>query len=120
MKFPALTPPRERKPGPRATRRGFLALLGLAAPAAALAPEVRARRSIPYPRLDKGDRLVIDDPRWGEVVTYTAPLEGTVEAGAPLEFDPLDDEIGRFARAAFGRKELYQWPDPDPSWPEEI
>lgn len=103
------------------TRRGFLALLGLAGPAAVLAPKAM---------LDSGkatDIVPVKPPPFignlvqgGEPMRYLG-LAQIKNEGDPVSFDPGDlhfeDEIERFAKEAFGRKELYQWPEGD--WEDE-
>jgi hypothetical protein len=105
------------------TRRGFLTLLGLAAPAAVLAPKPSAiLPPLPYrepsPAL-KG--LVERGPPINESTHRYLGLAQLKNEGDPVGFDPGDpyfeDEISRFAKEAFGRKELYQWPDSD--WEDE-
>jgi hypothetical protein len=93
-------------------RRGFLKLLGIAAPAAALAPQIAAElpvmlhpTGIPY--ADPPDPAGLVQP--GPSMRYLGLAQLKVE-GTPTAFDP-PDEISRFAKDAFGRKELYLWPE---------
>lgn len=104
-------------------RRGFLQLLGLA-PAAALAPQLLAK-----PPIGKGIALTTmahptgipfaDPPDPAGVPTRYLGLAQLKNEGDPCSFDPEPDEIERFAKEAFGRKELYEWPDAPEYWEED-
>lgn len=104
-------------------RRGFLQLLGFA-PAVALAPKAMldslkqtnmgvALKTIPHP-INQG---VIVDPGHNHGPMRYLGLAQLKNEGDPTSFDPgapdFSDEIERFSKEAFGRKELYlyQWYD---------
>lgn len=104
-------------------RRGFLQLLGLA-PAAALAPKVMldswkqtnkgvALKTIPHP---VNPEVIVDLGHSHSPHRYLGIAQLKNE-GAPISFDPghshFSGEIARFSKEAFGRKELYQWPEED-------
>lgn len=109
------------------TRRGFLKFLGLAGPAAVLAPtamlESGKATNIPKPPLQTSGYLQVNGQAAAQnTMAYNGPptrylgyAQLKVE-GQPIGFDPGDpyfeDEISRFAREAF-RKEQFQWPDSD-------
>ena len=104
------------------SRRTFLRLLGLAAPAAALAPTAMLESG---KATDIAPPLPKPPPFIGNLVQDTTPMRylGIAQLkneGDPVSFDPGDpyfeDEISRFAREAF-RKEHFQWPESD--WEDE-
>ena len=93
-------------------RRGFLRLLGIAAPAAVVAPKIAEAKAGCY---------VIPPDVW-RTPTTMQELAQSQPVAVPLRYLGMaqlknEGEISEFAREAFGRKELYQWPDSD--WEDE-
>jgi hypothetical protein len=104
------------------TRRGFLALLGLAGPAAVLAPKAMldSGKATDFPIGEATPPPFIGNlVQPGEPMRYLG-LAQLKNEGGPVSFDPGDpyfeDEIARFAKEAF-RKEQFLWPEGD--WEDE-
>jgi len=103
-------------------RRGFLRLLGIAAPAAVVAPKIAEAKAGCYvipPDVWRTpttmQELAQSQPVTVPTMRYLGMAALKNEGNQNLAFDTA--EIGEFAREAFGRKELYQWPDSD--WEDE-
>jgi hypothetical protein len=103
------------------TRRGFLTLLGLAAPAAVLAPKAMldSGKATDIAPVVKPPPFIGNLVQGGEPMRYLG-LAQLKNEGGPTSFDPGDpyfeDEIARFAKEAF-RKEQFLWPEGD--WEDE-
>lgn len=104
-------------------RRGFLALLGLAPAAAVLAPKLvdelpKMLHPTGIPFADPPDPPGVLRGKYEPVMRYLG-LAQLKNEGDPTSFDPEPDEVERFAKEAFGRKELYEWPDAPEYWEED-
>lgn len=108
------------------TRRGFLTLLGLAGPAAVLAPKAMLdsgkATNIPKLPLQTSGYLQVDGQAAAQnTMTYNGVpkrylgLAQLKSEGSPVAFDDGPD-LHELAKEAFGRKELYQWPDSEEWW----